>query len=170
MVCRERHSSVAELKSSITRHAGRRAVLLARWIVRSRPLEIVESNGHEKVPTRGKPVWSDQEDHEKRGSKDRAASTCGPHSDSFNDTSRRPFLNGLPGAIFQQDNARPHTARVAQDFLNHFQTLPLPARSSHLSPEVHVWDQLKRQMPSCYFVHDLEMAVQDFGPICLRTT
>ncbi|GFX11060.1 transposable element Tc1 transposase [Trichonephila clavipes] len=31
-----------------------------------------------------------------------------------------PFLNGLPGAIFQQDNARPHTARVAQDFLRHF--------------------------------------------------
>ncbi|GFV51722.1 transposable element Tcb1 transposase [Trichonephila clavipes] len=26
-----------------------------------------------------------------------------------------PFLNGLPGAIFQQDNAHPHTARVAQD-------------------------------------------------------
>ncbi|GFS65951.1 DDE_3 domain-containing protein [Trichonephila clavipes] len=37
-----------------------------------------------------------------------------------------PFLNGLPGAIFQQDNARPHTVRVAQDFLRHFQTLPLP--------------------------------------------
>ncbi|GFV67814.1 transposable element Tcb1 transposase [Trichonephila clavipes] len=35
-----------------------------------------------------------------------------------------PFLNGLPGAIFQQDNARPHTARVAQEFLRHFQTLP----------------------------------------------
>ncbi|GFS50965.1 transposable element Tcb2 transposase, partial [Trichonephila clavipes] len=31
-----------------------------------------------------------------------------------------PFLNGLPGTIFQQDNARPHTARVAQDFLLHF--------------------------------------------------
>ncbi|GFT02466.1 transposable element Tcb2 transposase [Trichonephila clavipes] len=28
-----------------------------------------------------------------------------------------PFVNGLPGAIFQQDNARLHTARVAQDFL-----------------------------------------------------
>ncbi|GFW20621.1 transposable element Tc1 transposase [Trichonephila clavipes] len=40
-----------------------------------------------------------------------------------------PFLNGLPGAIFQQDNPRPHTARVAQDFLRHFQTLPWPARS-----------------------------------------
>ncbi|GFY33045.1 transposable element Tc1 transposase [Trichonephila clavipes] len=38
-----------------------------------------------------------------------------------------PFLYGLPGAIFRQDNARPHTARVAQDFLCHFQTLPWPA-------------------------------------------
>ncbi|GFX33950.1 transposable element Tcb1 transposase [Trichonephila clavipes] len=35
-----------------------------------------------------------------------------------------PFLNGLPGAIFQQDNDRPHTESVAQDFLRHFQTLP----------------------------------------------
>ncbi|GFW43648.1 transposable element Tcb1 transposase [Trichonephila clavipes] len=31
-----------------------------------------------------------------------------------------PFLDGLPGTIFQQDNARPHTARVDQDFLRHF--------------------------------------------------
>ncbi|GFV74318.1 DDE_3 domain-containing protein [Trichonephila clavipes] len=30
------------------------------------------------------------------------------------------FLNGLLGAYFQQDNARPHTARVSQDFLRHF--------------------------------------------------
>ncbi|GFU75394.1 transposable element Tc1 transposase [Trichonephila clavipes] len=66
-----------------------------------------------------------------------------------------------PGAIFQQDNARPHTARVAQDFLRHFQTLPWPARSPDLSPVEHVWDQLKRQMPSCHSVHDLELAVQD---------
>ncbi|GFX35157.1 transposable element Tcb2 transposase [Trichonephila clavipes] len=219
-------------------------------------------------------VWSDQEDHEERGSKDRAASTCGPYSDSFNDTSRRkrsncpqtisrhlaeanlkskgpfralpltpeplqlrlqwcqvrsmwnvtdwlkvvfsdesrfvlgtddnrvrvwrrpgerynsphtvlrhtartagvmvwgaiaydsrstlivmrrtltgqlyvddilrphvgPFLNSLPGAIFQQDNARPPTARVAQDFLRHFQTLPWRYRSPFLSPVEHVWD------------------------------
>ncbi|GFX86719.1 transposable element Tc1 transposase [Trichonephila clavipes] len=58
-----------------------------------------------------------------------------------------PFLNDLPGAIFQQDNARLHTARVAQDFLRHFQTLPWPGRSPDLSPVEHVWDQLKRQMP-----------------------
>ncbi|GFW64169.1 transposable element Tcb1 transposase [Trichonephila clavipes] len=51
-----------------------------------------------------------------------------------------PFLNGLPGAIFQQDNARPHTARVAQDFLRYFQTLPWPARSPDLSPVYHVRD------------------------------
>ncbi|GFS81752.1 transposable element Tc1 transposase [Trichonephila clavipes] len=72
-----------------------------------------------------------------------------------------PFLNGLPGAIFQQDNARPHTARVAQDFLRHFQTLPWPPRSPDLSPVEHVWDQLKQQMPSCHSMHDLELAVQD---------
>ncbi|GFU60611.1 uncharacterized protein TNCV_1730201 [Trichonephila clavipes] len=71
-----------------------------------------------------------------------------------------PFLNGFPGAIFQQDNARPNTARVAQDFLRHFQTLPSPARSPDLSPVEHVWDQLKRQMSSCHSVHDLELAVQ----------
>ncbi|GFU87113.1 transposable element Tc1 transposase [Trichonephila clavipes] len=72
-----------------------------------------------------------------------------------------PFLNGLPGAIFQQDNARPHTKRVAEDSLRHFQTLPWPARSPNLSPVEHVWDQLKRQMLSLHSVHDLELAVQD---------
>ncbi|GFU35649.1 DDE_3 domain-containing protein [Trichonephila clavipes] len=66
-----------------------------------------------------------------------------------------PFLNGLPGVIFQQDNTRPHTARVAQDFLRHFQTLPWVVRSPDLSPVEHLWDQLKRQMPSCHSRHDL---------------
>ncbi|GFU81757.1 transposable element Tcb2 transposase [Trichonephila clavipes] len=66
---------------------------------------------------------------------------------------------GCGGAL--QGNARPHTARVAQDFLRHFQTLLWPARSPDLSPVEHVWDQLKRQMPSFHSVHDLELAVQD---------
>ncbi|GFT99844.1 DDE_3 domain-containing protein [Trichonephila clavipes] len=72
-----------------------------------------------------------------------------------------PFLNGLPWSILQQDNARSHTARFAQDSLRHFQILPWPAHSPDLSPVQHVWDQLKRQMPSCHSVHDLELAVQD---------
>ncbi|GFT99609.1 transposable element Tcb2 transposase [Trichonephila clavipes] len=71
-----------------------------------------------------------------------------------------PFLNGLPGAIFQEGNALPHTARVAQDIIRHFQTLPWPARSLDLFPVEHVWNQLKRQMPSCHSVHDLELTVQ----------
>ncbi|GFV56982.1 transposable element Tcb2 transposase [Trichonephila clavipes] len=40
-------------------------------------------------------------------------------------------------------------------------TLPWLARSPNLSPVEHVWDQLKRKMPSCHSVHDLELAVQD---------
>ncbi|GFW89121.1 transposable element Tcb2 transposase [Trichonephila clavipes] len=52
-------------------------------------------------------------------------------------------------------------ARVAQDFLRHFQTLPWPTRSPDWFPVEHVWDQLKRQMPSCHSVHDLELSVQD---------
>ncbi|GFV31829.1 transposable element Tcb2 transposase [Trichonephila clavipes] len=64
-------------------------------------------------------------------------------------------------AIFQQDIARPHTPRVAQDFLRHFQTLPWPARSPDSSPVEHVGDEIKRQMPSCNSLHDLEWAVQD---------
>ncbi|GFS49502.1 DDE_3 domain-containing protein [Trichonephila clavipes] len=70
-----------------------------------------------------------------------------------------PFLNGFPWAIFQQDNARPHTARVTQEFLRHFQTLLWPTFSPDLFPVEHVWDQLKRQMPSCPSVHDFEFAV-----------
>ncbi|GFV06667.1 transposable element Tcb2 transposase [Trichonephila clavipes] len=40
-------------------------------------------------------------------------------------------------------------------------TLPWPTSSPDLSLLEHVWDQLKRQMPSCHSVHDLELAVQD---------
>ncbi|GFV71410.1 transposable element Tcb2 transposase [Trichonephila clavipes] len=40
-------------------------------------------------------------------------------------------------------------------------TLPWPTRSADLSSVEHVRDQLKRQMPSCHSVHDLELAVQD---------
>ncbi|GFX98389.1 uncharacterized protein TNCV_4001581 [Trichonephila clavipes] len=49
-----------------------------------------------------------------------------------------PFLNGLPGRF----SSKIMLARIQQELQ-------------------HVWDQLKRQMPSCHSVHDLELAVQD---------
>ncbi|GFY16333.1 transposable element Tcb2 transposase [Trichonephila clavipes] len=257
---------IDHMEDVIKRIAGRRAVLLARWIVRSVPLEIVGSRRHEKVPTRGKPglerrgrprgerivrqalvnpivtrstiradlgvaivpqtisrhlaeanlkskrpfralpltpehrqlrlqwrqarsIWN-VKDWQKVVFSDESRFVLGTDDNRVRVwrrlgerrstlivicgtlTGQRyvddilrpyvgPFLNGLPGAIFQQDIARPHTARVAEDFLCHFQTLPWPGRCPYLSPVVHVWDQLKRQMPSCHSVQDLDWAVQD---------
>ncbi|GFX36944.1 transposable element Tcb1 transposase [Trichonephila clavipes] len=59
------------------------------------------------------------------------------------------FLNGPPGAIFQQDNARPHTERVAQNFLRQFQTLPWPARSPDLFPVEHVQAEWQIELHTC---------------------
>ncbi|GFY19556.1 DDE_3 domain-containing protein [Trichonephila clavipes] len=101
----------------------------------------------------------------------RGTLTCQRYVDDILRPHVGPFLNfpaknsknsilKIP-AIFRQDNACPHTARVAQEFLRHFQTLPWPARSPDMSPVEHVWDKLKRQMPSCHSVQDLELSVQD---------
>ncbi|GFV64597.1 transposable element Tcb1 transposase [Trichonephila clavipes] len=47
-----------------------------------------------------------------------------------------PYLQGLPTDIFQQDNARPHVARIVQRFfVNHqIELLPWLSRSPDLSP------------------------------------
>ncbi|GFV97125.1 transposable element Tcb2 transposase [Trichonephila clavipes] len=57
-----------------------------------------------------------------------------------------PMLSSRPGAIYQQDNARPHTARLSQQCLQGYDVLPWPARSLDLSPIEHVWDALGRQL------------------------
>ncbi|GFX10325.1 transposable element Tcb2 transposase [Trichonephila clavipes] len=217
-------------------HTGRRTVLLARWIVRSVPLEVVGSSGHvrktgsgatrkttrredrrivrqalvdptvtrstiradvgvaivpqtisrhlaeanlnSKRPFRALPLTPEHRQLRLQWCQARSMwNVTDWQNFVFSDESRfvlgtednrvrvwmlpGPFLYGLPGAIFLQDNARPHTARVAQDFLRHFQTLPWSARSPDLSSVEHVWDQLKRQMPSCHSVYDLELADQD---------
>ncbi|GFX55200.1 transposable element Tcb1 transposase [Trichonephila clavipes] len=52
-----------------------------------------------------------------------------------------PVLHrGLATAIFQQDNARPHVARIVHGFfINHqIELLPWPARSLDLSPIEHM--------------------------------
>ncbi|GFT98410.1 transposable element Tcb2 transposase [Trichonephila clavipes] len=43
-----------------------------------------------------------------------------------------PLMSRLPGAIFQQDNVRPHTAKVSQDYLQTVTVLRFPARSEHI--------------------------------------
>ncbi|GFU50828.1 uncharacterized protein TNCV_2495321 [Trichonephila clavipes] len=43
-----------------------------------------------------------------------------------------PLMQRLREAIFQQDNARPHTTRVSQDCLSTVTTLPWPARDTDL--------------------------------------
>ncbi|GFV52053.1 transposable element Tc1 transposase [Trichonephila clavipes] len=51
-----------------------------------------------------------------------------------------PFLQGLPGAEFQQDNARPHVAKTVKSYLDsqQVQLLPWPAYSPDMSPIEHV--------------------------------
>ncbi|GFV84784.1 HTH_Tnp_Tc3_2 domain-containing protein [Trichonephila clavipes] len=49
------------------------------------------------------------------------------------------MLSSRPGAIYQQDNARPHTARVSQQCLQGYDVLPWPARSPDISPIEHGW-------------------------------
>ncbi|GFX53417.1 transposable element Tcb1 transposase [Trichonephila clavipes] len=59
-----------------------------------------------------------------------------------------PYLQGLATAIFQQDNARPHVARIVQRFfVNHQIKLPLwLARSPDLSPIENMWSLVAQQL------------------------
>ncbi|GFT21157.1 transposable element Tcb2 transposase [Trichonephila clavipes] len=58
------------------------------------------------------------------------------------------FLQGIPRAIFQKDNARPHVAKTVRDFCSaqHMQPFPWPAYSPDRSPILHVWDLVGRRL------------------------
>ncbi|GFW31845.1 transposable element Tcb1 transposase [Trichonephila clavipes] len=55
-----------------------------------------------------------------------------------------PYIQGLDTAIFQQDNAQSHAARIVQRFfVNHqIELLPWPARSPDLSPIENIWSKV----------------------------
>ena len=58
-----------------------------------------------------------------------------------------PFIR-RNGRVFQQDNARPHIARVCTDFLQHhnIHVLPWTVLSADMSPKEHLWDMLGRRV------------------------
>ncbi|KFM68744.1 Transposable element Tcb1 transposase, partial [Stegodyphus mimosarum] len=59
-----------------------------------------------------------------------------------------PYLQGLPTAIFQQDNVRPHVARIVQGFFvnRQIELLPWPARSLNLSPIENMWSMVAERL------------------------
>ena len=60
-----------------------------------------------------------------------------------------PFIqNDLRIRLFQQDNARAHTARISMIFLlnNNVNVLPWPELSPDMSPIEHVWDLLGQRL------------------------
>ncbi|GFU82875.1 transposable element Tcb1 transposase [Trichonephila clavipes] len=59
-----------------------------------------------------------------------------------------PYLQGLATAIFKQDNARLHVARIVQRFfVNHqIELLPRLARSLDLSPIENMWSMVAQRL------------------------
>lgn len=68
-----------------------------------------------------------------------------------------PFMRAGHATLFQQDNARPHTARYTQAVLhrNNVAVLEWPARSPDLSPIEHMWDCIGRKVRERNDVNDL---------------
>ena len=59
-----------------------------------------------------------------------------------------PLIQAIPHAIFRQDNARPHVARIVHAFFQRRRVslLPWPARSPDMSPIEHFWDMVGRRL------------------------
>ena len=77
-----------------------------------------------------------------------------------------PHFRRHRNLILQQDNARPHTARVTTDYLQRsgIQLLQWPSLSPDLNPIEHLWDHVQRQLnvtqPRPTTARELEQAVR----------
>ncbi|GFV09039.1 transposable element Tc1 transposase [Trichonephila clavipes] len=85
---------------------------------------------------------------------------------SYHGQSNLLRIEGIPGAIFQQDNTRPHVAKTVPDFSSaqHIQLLPWPAYSPDMSSIKYVWDLVGRR-----FARDSRPAVsKDELLLCIK--
>lgn len=74
-----------------------------------------------------------------------------------------PFAENVgPEFILQQDNARPHTARIVQDYLNvhNIEVMYWPARSPDLNAIEHVWDTLGKRLKDHQPIRNLEHLIE----------
>jgi hypothetical protein len=68
--------------------------------------------------------------------------------------------------MFIDDNARPHSARIVQHFLQQeaVQKIPWPAMSPDMNPIVHVWDFIGQRInqcnPKCQNIDELRTAIK----------
>ena len=77
-----------------------------------------------------------------------------------------PFLQSIPWAIFQQDNACPYVVKTVRDFCStqNMQLLSCPAYSPVISPIVHVWDLADRLLAR----HPCPAASKDELWLCIQ--
>ena len=67
--------------------------------------------------------------------------------------------------MFMDDNARPHSSRIVQHFLQHeaVQTISWPAMSSDMNPIEHVWDfsgrKINQRNQKCQNIDELRTAI-----------
>ena len=59
-----------------------------------------------------------------------------------------PFMQRHAPVVFQQDNARPHVARITQARLAaaNVNVMQWPANSPDMNPVEHIWDELGRRV------------------------
>lgn len=79
-----------------------------------------------------------------------------------------PFMVNLgEDAIFMHDNARPHTGRIVNDYLQEMNITRMewPARSPDINPIEHVWDELgrcvKQRNPPPITLRELKIALTE---------